>query len=308
MADKSRPILSGAIASVEFGEKYNQWNLEVVKNEELELEFKELADNRIWEIYPDDSDEGMVTREVVADALSEAMSADNFRHDSYMGWAADDLEMDEAINERGKRIEAFRILSTLKLAELREMVNEPFERFAAERSFPKHRPLDITEYLSRVADTKTDLVKTDAFFKENIGRVFCRIGTPAPCVGKVGGQGIKFEGSSVVIPTVQDSVLYIGQGRPGRGIRIYEMPRLTVYASELDGGLQIISIERLLRSTDYWANLHNPIAKWSFGELPNGPLLYNAKTSDEFYDENLAYYEKNIAMLRTMGNIAASAI
>jgi hypothetical protein len=295
--------LSNTFESEDFSKTIEFWNLDVADNAMLDDKFWEKANKRIKRIVGGHTDDDDMTREVIYDALSHAISAEDFKNSS-AGWI--DLGMDADIDHRQTRTADFRAKQAAVLAALGEGL-DPFEAYALERHLPIDRPKKAEKILSRIAMTKSDLINFDNFTKENEGQVFRNIGILALHTGKFSGDGIAIDNGRIVIPSVEGSAHFAIHDSLSGEFRIHEDPGYSIDARAVDNGIIVQDTPRLLNADNLYAVLHERKTVWSLGELPYGPLVYGAATDSHNYEANLDFFEAHINVLRAIGDIAAKA-
>jgi hypothetical protein len=280
--------LSKTFHGTHFAESIEGWNLRVEEQQAKETTFWDLAESRIAEVYPDESDEDDMTRDVVISALDGASSAQEYR-DSYGGWA--ELRLDEEINERGARLENFSTNRSLLLADLGTSIGDSFERYALERYLPRDEPTPVTELLARIATTKLDLINFDNFTQANAGSLFQRIGATAFHAGTFTDIGIYVKNNRVIVPAVKGSVWFARYEHPRRKMQIlHAVPLYSIDPRELDGGFDVQDPSQLLRMSSFWKSFGSRRSVWSVGAVPEGTLVYDEDKESEHYVDNVDFF------------------
>jgi hypothetical protein len=298
--------LSDTFESEAFKKTLESWNFTVAGNTALEDAFWKKADKRIKKLLKGSSDDDYMAREVVSDALSNAVSAIDFENSSG-GYIANELDMNDDIDERQARSLDFHEKEVMLSSQLSEGIEDPFEQFALNRYVPVDTPTKVEITLARIAATKSDLINFDNFTKENQGKVFITLGIRALHAGKFSDAGITLKKDHIYVPIVEASTHFAYFNYLDDTTEIIEDPTYNIDMRDIDGGVQVKETPRLLRTGELWKAARNRKMVWSLGQVPQSPLFYEAEIGSPNYQENLDFFERRIEAIRVLGEIAASA-
>jgi hypothetical protein len=299
--------LSDTFTSDEFSKKLSSWNFAVAGNAALEKAFAQKANKRIKKAHSGDSDNDIMTREVITSSLFDAKSAEDFRN-SYGGWV--NLGLDDEIDERNARAEDFKERYEALLAELTEGVTDQFERYGIERHVPYSAPRKVTDTLGFIASAKANLISIDEFVRENEGEVFQQVGMFAFTAGVFTEGGITIErrdkAHRLIFPTVPNSVYSGWYDTRHSSMRIIDLSdkNLSSDASAYEDGLLVRSVQEFLRSDTFWASKISHTPAFSIGEIPHGPFFYTDSPENPYYQANLEFYESHLATMRLLTQLA----